>query len=51
MSNAPEEIKALAKNLYDRTDPLWDFAVAYINREEQYFYKYKLADVKRLRND
>ncbi|MEM5341463.1 hypothetical protein [Paraburkholderia azotifigens] len=32
--DAPREIKALAANLYDRTDPLWDKAVQYINAPE-----------------
>ncbi len=45
--NAPDEIKALAKNLNDRTDPLWDIAVKYISHDEKYFYEYKLVDVKR----
>ena len=46
--DAPEEIKALAKNLNDTTDPLWDIAIKYVNHEEKYFYKYKLVSVKRL---
>lgn len=46
--DAPEEIKALANNLNDKTDPLWDIAVKYINNEEEYFYEYKLVSVKRL---
>ncbi|MEM5368451.1 hypothetical protein V4C53_20755 [Paraburkholderia azotifigens] len=32
--DAPREIKALAANLCDRTDPLWDKAVQYINAPE-----------------
>ncbi|WP_448482218.1 hypothetical protein [Pseudoxanthomonas mexicana] len=32
--DAPPEIKALANNLYDRTDPLWDDAMQYINAPE-----------------
>ncbi|MBA0176395.1 hypothetical protein [Pectobacterium carotovorum] len=32
--DAPEEIKALADNLSDRTNPLWDRAIAYINEPE-----------------
>ena len=49
VSDAPDEIKALAKNLNDRTDPLWDIAMQYICREERYFYRYKIIEVKRLR--
>ena len=48
VKDAPEEIKALAKNLNDKTDPLWDIAFKYINQEEEYFYQYQLAGVKRL---
>jgi hypothetical protein len=33
-SDAPPEIKALANNLYDRTNPLWDKAMQYINEPE-----------------
>ncbi|POT24487.1 hypothetical protein C3433_23840 [Citrobacter freundii] len=36
--DAPEEIKALAKNLNDRTNPLWDRALKYINKPE-FVYK------------
>lgn len=32
--DAPPEIKALANNLYDRTNPLWDRAEQYINAPE-----------------
>lgn len=32
--DAPPEIKALAKNLYDRTNPLWDKAMQYENKPE-----------------
>jgi hypothetical protein len=31
---APPEIKALANNLYDRTNPLWDRALQYANKPE-----------------
>ncbi|AKG72662.1 Uncharacterised protein [Serratia fonticola] len=41
--NAPEEIKALAKNLYDRTNPLWDKAMQYINEPE---FVYKVRQVR-----
>ncbi|MBQ7704239.1 MAG: hypothetical protein IJT73_02240 [Selenomonadaceae bacterium] len=50
IKDAPEEIKALAKNLNDKTDPLWDIAIKYINNEKEYFYEYKLISVKRLPN-
>ncbi|BAY16055.1 hypothetical protein NIES21_18780 [Anabaenopsis circularis NIES-21] len=32
--NAPPEIKALANNLNDRTNPLWDSALQYANKPE-----------------
>jgi len=38
--DAPPEIKALANNLYDRTDPLWDKALQYASRPE-FVYRIK----------
>lgn len=38
--DAPPEIKALAKNLLNRTDPLWDSAMKYVN-EPEFVYKIK----------
>ncbi len=38
--DAPPEIKALAKNLYDRTDPLWGRALQYAN-EPEFVYEIK----------
>lgn len=38
--DAPPEIKALANNLYDRTNPLWDKALQYAN-EPEFVYKIK----------
>ncbi|MBK8018407.1 MAG: hypothetical protein IPK20_17910 [Betaproteobacteria bacterium] len=32
--DAPPEIKALAKNLSDRTNPLWDKAMQYVDEQE-----------------
>jgi hypothetical protein len=32
--DAPLEIKALASDLYDRTNPLWDKALKYANKPE-----------------
>ena len=32
--DAPPEIKALANNLNDRTNPLWDRALQYANKPE-----------------
>lgn len=32
--DAPPEIKALSKNLSDRTNPLWDQAMQYVNKPE-----------------
>ena len=40
--DAPEEIKALAKNLSDRTNPLWDRAMQYIN-EPEFVYEVRQA--------
>ena len=41
--DAPPEIKALAKNLSDRTDPLWDKAMKYVNKQE---FVYKIKQIK-----
>ena len=38
--DAPPEVKALAKNINDRTDPLWGIALRYANGPE-YVYKIK----------
>lgn len=38
--DAPPEIKALAKDLFDRTNPLWDKAMQYVN-EPEFVYKIK----------
>jgi len=40
--DAPPEIKALARNLNDRTDPLWDIALQYRSKPE-FVYKIKQA--------
>jgi hypothetical protein len=42
--DAPPEIKELAKNLSDRTNPLWDKALLYANRPE-YVYEIRSARV------
>ncbi|MCU7932466.1 MAG: hypothetical protein KZQ90_16825 [Candidatus Thiodiazotropha sp. (ex Codakia rugifera)] len=42
--DAPPEIKALEKNLSDRTDPLWDIAINYVN-EPEFVYKIKRVSV------
>jgi|ERR1051325_621545 hypothetical protein len=42
--DAPPEIKALAKNLYDRTNPLWDKAMEYINKPE-FVYEVKQIEI------
>ncbi len=42
--DAPSEIKALANNLSDRTDPLWDRAMSYVN-EPEFVYKIKQARI------
>lgn len=41
--NTPDEIKALEKNLNDRTNPLWDRAVHYINEPE---FVYEVRQVR-----
>jgi hypothetical protein len=41
--DAPPEIKALADNLYDRTDPLWDKAMQYINAPE---FVYEIKQIR-----
>ncbi len=41
---APPEIKALANNLHDRTDPLWDKAMQYVNAP-QFVYEIRKAKV------
>ena len=38
--DAPPEIKALEQNLSNRTDPLWDSAMKYVN-EPEFVYKIK----------
>ena len=40
--DAPTEIKALAKDLSDRTSPLWDKAMQYVNKPE-FVYEIKQA--------
>jgi hypothetical protein len=42
VDDAPPEIKALANNLSDRTDPLWDKAMPYMRRPE-YVYEIRTA--------
>ncbi|WP_295547397.1 hypothetical protein [uncultured Stenotrophomonas sp.] len=42
--DAPPQIKALALNLYDRTDPLWDVAMQYI-RAPDFVYEVRKAKV------
>lgn len=39
-SDAPPEIKALENDLSDRTNPLWDRAIKYVN-EPEYIYEIK----------
>jgi len=43
-ADAPPEIKALAENLLDRTDPLWDRAPQYVNAPE-FVYEVRQARV------
>jgi hypothetical protein len=43
IDSAPPEIHALAKNLSDRTNPLWDCAMDYINQPE---FVYEIKKIK-----
>ncbi len=43
--DTPPEIKALAKDLNNRTNPLWDRAMKYINKSE-FIYKIKHIHIK-----
>lgn len=40
-ADAPPEIQALANNLSDRTNPLWDKAMKYMADEPEYVYRIK----------
>ena len=42
--DAPPDIKALAKNLHDRTSPLWDIAMRYID-DQEFVYEIKQASI------
>jgi len=42
--DAPPEIKALAKNLNDRTNPLWDRAMKYVD-EQDFVYEIKQVSI------
>ena len=42
--DAPPEIKALAKNLHDRTNPLWDKAMQYVD-DQEFVYKIKQVSI------
>jgi hypothetical protein len=43
--DAPPEIKALANNLHDRTNPLWDKALRFVNKPE-FVYEIKKVYIK-----
>ena len=43
--DAPPEIVALAKDLYNRTSPLWDTALRFVNEPE---FVYKIKSIKKL---
>ena len=47
IDNAPPEIKALEKNFNDKTDPLWDKALKYIQPDE---YEFKITSVNYLKD-
>jgi hypothetical protein len=42
--DAPPEIKALARNLNDRTNPLWDKAMLYVD-EQEFVYEIKQVSI------
>lgn len=42
--DAPPEIKALAKNLNDRTNPLWDRAMQYVD-DQEFVYEIKQVSI------
>jgi len=42
--DAPPEIKALAKDLHDRTNPLWGKAMQYVD-EQEFVYKVKQVSI------
>jgi hypothetical protein len=44
LDDAPPEIKALAKNLHDRTNPLWDKAMQYVDKQD-FVYKIKHVSI------
>lgn len=46
--DAPSEIRALANNIRDRTDPLWDEAMQYINAPE---FVYEVRQVRIVPHD
>lgn len=49
--NAPPEIKALARNLNDRTDKLWDYALNWVRPEYRGTddrYEFKIRGIRRL---
>lgn len=45
VDNAPPEIKKLANNINDRTDPLWDKALQYARKPN---YVFKIKQIKKL---
>lgn len=51
--DAPKELKALEKNLNDRTDPLWSKATKYINPDYLNFdpYSFKIISIKRINSN
>ncbi len=47
VDDAPDEIKALERNLNDRTDPLWGVALRYIRRPNFIFRIRKITKIKK----
>jgi len=50
IESAPEEIKNLANNLNDKTNPLWDVALKYTNEDYINFdnYGYKIIRIREI---
>jgi hypothetical protein len=42
--DAPPEIRSLARDLHDRTSPLWDKAMQYVN-EQEFVYRIKQVSI------
>lgn len=50
VDDAPEEIKALERNLNDRTDPLWSIALKYVRHPNFVFQIKKITRMKEIKS-